>query len=119
MSKIRLTESQLHRVIKESVKKILTENDNYPYYVEDYIDKKKLKEIENYLINLIRKNPRTDEDNIYQTVKNFVDDLFEDVYNRMEEDLSNIGSRDFDFISNSIIKYKEQIINNIINKAKL
>ena len=99
----------------------MTENDNYPYYVEDYIDKKKLKEIENYLINLIRQNPRTDEYNIYQTVKNFVDDLFEDedVYNRMEDDLSNIGSRDFDFISNSIIKYKEQIINSIINKAKL
>ena len=37
MSKIRLTEAQLHRVIKESVKKILKEymeNEQYPSYQE-------------------------------------------------------------------------------------
>lgn len=35
MSKIRLTEQQLHRVIKESVKKILKESSNYGMTMED------------------------------------------------------------------------------------
>lgn len=33
-NRIRLTESQLHRVIKESVKKILSENDKYIHYIK-------------------------------------------------------------------------------------